>query len=71
MYKGKYVAKIEYEFQFDENHPHILPIDTIRAKFTGEGLTKAIEDALADWVFDPEDGKLHASMISFDMAKED
>lgn len=71
MHKGKYVAQIEYEFQFDENEPDILPVEKIRAVFENEGLPAAIKKSLTEWVFDPSFGKLHASTVSFNMKKEE
>lgn len=70
MYKGKYVLKVEYDFRFDENAPHILPVERIREMFMGEELRQQIADELVDWVFDPEIGKCKVSMMSFDMQKE-
>lgn len=69
MHKGKYVAQIEYEFQFDENEPNILPVEKIRAVFENNGLLAAIKKSLTEWVFDPNFGKLHASTVSFNMKK--
>lgn len=70
MYKGKYIIKVEYDFRFDENAPHIRPVEHIREMFLSEEIRQQIADEMIDSIFDPEVGKCKVSMVSFDMQKE-
>lgn len=46
--KGKYVATIELNFNFDENLNGLLPFETLKGKVTGGDLDDAILAMLAD-----------------------
>lgn len=67
MYKGRYVAVVEYDFTFDETLPHARPVEHVRGFFRSGEVEKAIKDMLCIDVFDPDMGECEVTQTYFDM----
>lgn len=67
MYKGRYVAVIEYDFAIDDADPNVRPIEHIREAFVSGVVDRGIEEVLCDDIFDPSIGKCKVTQTLFDM----
>lgn len=67
MYKGRYVAVIEYDFAIDESAPNVRPIEQIKDMFTTGIVERGIKEVLFDDIFDPSIGDCKVTQTYFDM----
>lgn len=69
MYKGRYVAVIEYDFMIDESAPNVRPIEDIRDMFKNGIVKRGIEEVLCDDIFDPSIGNCKVTETFFGMCE--
>ena len=55
--KGKYVALVEFEFDFEHRPTTHLPFEQIKAKIVDGDLTNEIKNVLDEEFFDDEEAK--------------
>jgi len=67
MYKGRYVALVEYDFKIDESDPNVRPIEHIRDMFKSGMMETELANLLCDEVFDPSIGNCKVTQTFFDM----
>lgn len=67
MYKGRYVALVEYDFKIDESAPNVRPIEHIREMFKSGMIETELANLLCDEVFDPSIGNCNVTQTFFDM----
>lgn len=67
MYKGRYVAVIEYDFAFDESLPHAKRVENISDFFRSGEIEKEIENELHLVIFPPENGECKVTQAYFDV----
>lgn len=69
MYKGRYVALVEYDFNFDESAPNVRPVEYIRDMFKSGMFETEIANVICDEVFDPSIGNCKVTKMFFDMCE--
>lgn len=69
MYKGRYVALVEYDFKFDESAPNVRPIEPIWDMFNSGTIETGIANLLCDEVFDTSIGNCKVTQTFFDLYK--
>ena len=67
MYKGRYVALVEYDFKIDESDPNVRPIEQIQEMFRCGMFEKELADLMNEEVFDPNIGDCKVTQTFFDM----
>lgn len=70
MYKGRYVAIIEYDFVFDNHAPNALPVDQVRETFRCGAVEKGLAKLLRDEAFDLDVGNWKVTQTLFDMYEQ-
>lgn len=67
MYKGRYVAVIEYDFVFNNHDPDARPIEQIQEQFRSGVVETGLTDLLRNEAFDADIGKWKVTQTLFDM----
>ena len=67
MYKGRYVAVIEYDFLFDETLPHARPVEQVQEFFRSGVAEQEILYLMNTDVLPPEMGECKVTQTYFDM----
>ena len=67
MYKGRYVALVEYDWTFDDSAPNARPIEHIMDMFKSGMVETELANLLCDEVFDPSIGNCKVTQTFFDM----
>lgn len=70
MIKGRYVATVIMDFEFEETDD-TLTFDEIKEKIVGGELTRAIKSVLDDDIFDEQLGTLQVEQQFADLYKND
>ena len=67
MYKGRYVAMIEYDFTFDNNAPKAKPVEQVREMFRSGEIETYVRKLLYEEVLDAQLGNCKVTQTLFDM----
>ena len=70
MYKGRYVAVIEYDWTFDNNAPNARPVEQVREMFRSGDFETELCKILCDEVFDARMGNCKVTQTLFDMYEQ-
>lgn len=70
MYKGRYVALVEYDFTFDDSAPNARPIEEIHKMFRDGNVEKELTQLLCDEAFDPRMGDCKVTQMYFTLYEQ-
>lgn len=66
--KGRYVAQIELNFEFDESEKGLLPFERIRERVVNE-LTPYLKEIITNEICSPNEGTVNVTQMYADVWK--